>query len=101
MDASQRLAISGDLPAWCATLAVVLALLSVVLLGVEMWRQKKGSAVVFATGALSVLVVLGAVLRPVRVSAKESTVGARVVVLADLSRSMALPSDGGETREHH
>ncbi|HEY2366284.1 MAG TPA: glutamine amidotransferase, partial [Polyangiaceae bacterium] len=37
------------------------------------------------------------ILRPVRVSANESVVGARVLVLADASRSMALP-DGATKR---
>ena len=37
-------------------------------------------------------------LRPARVSARESTVGARVVVLADASRSMALDGDDGRPR---
>ena len=48
---------------------------------------------------MAVTALLLAVLRPVRIAAREGVVGARVVVLADSSgRSMALPGDHGGTR---
>ncbi len=97
MELSRRLAVSGDLPPWCAAIAAILGAVSLICLVVELTRTRRGGAVVFGTGALSIAIVLAAILRPVRVSARESSVGARVVVLADVSRSMAL-ADQGTTR---
>ena len=53
---------------------------------------------VVGTGIVAVGALLLAVLRPVKIAARESVVGARVVVLADASRSMALPGDNGAAR---
>jgi uncharacterized membrane protein len=88
---------NGDLPAWAAIAAIVLALLSLGLLAVEMRRRERGGFLILLSGLLAVGALLLAVLRPVRVAAKESVVGARVVVLGDTSRSMAL-KDGSRTR---
>ncbi len=96
---TSRLAASSDLPSWALALACVLALASLVLLVVEMRRRERGGVLIVASGVIAVLALVVAVLRPVRVAARESVVGARVVVLADASRSMALPTDiGGGTR---
>jgi hypothetical protein len=89
-----RLTASSDLPAWAVALACVLGLVSVVMLVVELRTRRGGSAAVIAgSGVIAVLSLVLAVLRPVRIAARESVVGARVVVLADASRSMALPGD--------
>ena len=93
-----RFAPTSDLPNWAVVLAAVLALASLVLLLVEMRRRERGGAAIVASGVLAVAALLGAVLRPVKIAARESVVGARVVVLADASRSMALPGDDGEKR---
>jgi uncharacterized membrane protein len=93
-----RLAVNGDLPLWAAVLACALALVSLgVLLTWELRRRERGGPAIVATGVLAVLALALAVLRPVRIAARESRIGAKVVVLADTSRSMALP-DGGKPR---
>jgi uncharacterized membrane protein len=95
-----HLAPSGDLPAWAALLACALALVSLGMLLVEMRQRERGGLGILVSGLVALVALLGAVVRPVRVAARESVVGARVVVLADASRSMALKSDSsGETRE--
>ncbi len=95
---STHLATSSDLPPWAVVVACVLALASFVMLLVEMRRRERGGAAIVATGLVAVAALLVAVLRPVRIAARESVVGARVVVLADASRSMALEGPGGKTR---
>ncbi len=91
---------SGDLAPWAVWLALGLSLASFVMLLVEMRQRQRGGgrgAIIAISGLLAVSGLLAAVLRPARVTARESVVGARVVVLADTSRSMAL-SQGGEAR---
>jgi uncharacterized membrane protein len=95
---STHLASSTDLPPWATLLAVVLALASSVMLVVELRRRERGGAAIVVTGASAVTALLLAVLRPVQVAARESVVGARVIVLADASRSMALRDPTGHTR---
>ena len=92
---STHLGPSGDLASWAVWLAVGLTLVSFVMLLVEMRRRERGGVAIALTGLLAVVALLAAVLRPARVSARESLVGARVVVLADTSRSMALEQPGG------
>jgi len=75
-------------------LAVGLALASFVMLLVEMRQRHRGGVAIAATGLIAVAALLAAVLRPATVTARESVVGARVVVLADGSRSMALQQPG-------
>ena len=93
-----RFAPTSDLPAWAVVVACALALASFALLIVEMRRRERGGWAIVATGLVAIGALLLAVLRPVRIAARESVVGARVVVLADTSRSMALPGDSGATR---
>ncbi len=94
-DPSTRLAASSDLPPWLLGATAVLALASLVLLAVEMRRRERGGLLIAATGLLAIGALVLAVLRPVRIAARESVVGARVVVLADTSRSMALKDGSG------
>ncbi|MGH7271870.1 MAG: vWA domain-containing protein, partial [Polyangiaceae bacterium] len=89
---------SADLPAWAVILACISAAASVAALLVEMRRREGPAAVVATTGLLAVVALLAAILRPARVSSRESAVGARVIVLADTSRSMALLGDDGRHR---
>jgi uncharacterized membrane protein len=88
-----RLATTNDLPSWAVWLAFALAAVSLVLLVVEMRRRERGGAGILLTGVVALGALLLSVLRPVRIAARESVVGARVVVLADTSRSMALAGD--------
>ena len=92
---STHLGPSGDLAPWAVWLAAALTLVSFVMLLVEMRRRERGGVAIALTGLLAVTALLAAVVRPARVSARESVVGARVVVLADTSRSMALEQAGG------
>jgi uncharacterized membrane protein len=91
----------ADLPQWAVIVACVLGAASLVLLFVELGRraraQRASGVLVVVTGAIAIAALLVSIMRPVRVSANESLVGARVVVLADASRSMKLP-DGATTR---
>jgi uncharacterized membrane protein len=89
---------SGDLAEPYQILAAVLALVSVVLLALELRRARTSRVAVAVTGVLAAAGLLCAVLRPVAISSRGSLVGPRVVVLADASRSIDLPGPGGETR---
>ena len=95
----ERLAVNGDLPLWATVLACVLAALSLgVLLVGELRKRERGGPLIVATGLLALVALLGAVARPVRIAARESVIGAKVIVLADTSRSMALPQNGTTPR---
>jgi uncharacterized membrane protein len=94
---ASHLVSSSDLPSWAVILSVAFAVVSTVILLLELRRRERGGTAIVATGILAVAGLLVAILRPVRIAARESLVGARIVVLADASRSMAL-SDGSETR---
>src|SRR5262245_6066177 len=94
---STHFAPSSDLPPWVVALACGLAIASFVLLPIEMRRRERGGVVMAATGFVALVALLAAVLRPVRIDAHESVVGAKIVVLADASRSIAL-KDGARTR---
>jgi len=94
-----RLAVNGDLPFWATVLACVLAVLSLgVLIASELRRRERGGPMIVATGLVAVLALLAAIARPVRIAARESVIGAKVIVLADTSRSMALPQNGTSPR---
>src|SRR6476620_1586393 len=93
-----HLAPNPDLPPWAVLAGVLLVAVSLVLLVVELRRRRGGTLAVAATGLVAAAALLAAVLRPVRIAARESVVGPRVVVLVDGSRSMALPSDGSKSR---
>ena len=95
---STHLATSSDLPFWAVIASIAVALFSFALLVVEMRRRERGGVLIAVTGLLALAALLAAILRPVRISARESVVGARVIVLADDSRSMALSDTGGRSR---
>ncbi|MGA7121898.1 MAG: hypothetical protein WBY94_17450, partial [Polyangiaceae bacterium] len=98
MDRTTHLGPSGDLSSAAVLCACALALATFAMLLLEMRRRERGGLLIAGTGLVAVLALLAAVLRPARVSARETVVGARVLVLADESRSMALAGDGGRTR---
>lgn len=83
----------SDLPGGYAIAACVLALATVVLLVFELRVRKSGIAS-FVAGVLGVACIVLAIVRPLRVTSRDTAVGARVVVLMDDSRSMALKDDG-------
>ena len=99
---NKSFALSGDLAHPFVILACALAALSAGLLLLELWRSRRASASAFRIGASGLLAVLGllaAVLRPVGIVSKGSLVGPKVIVLADASRSIDLPGDGGTRRQ--
>jgi uncharacterized membrane protein len=97
---SSHIGAAADVPPWIAIAAAALALAALVLLAIELGRPSghRGRLGVFVTGGVAVVALVAAVLRPARVTARQTSVGARVVVLADTSRSMALPGDDGQPR---
>ena len=74
-----RLSTSNDLPSWAIVLACGLVLVSLVLLLVELRRRERGGLLIASTGVLALLGLLAAVLRPVRIAARESVIGALLV----------------------
>jgi uncharacterized membrane protein len=97
---SSHIGAAADVPSWAAMAALALALAAIAMLAVEIGDRagERSSALVFSTGLVAVAALVGAVLRPARVTARETNMGARVVVLADSSRSMALAGDDGRPR---
>ncbi len=95
---SSRLSPSGDLPHWAVWLALGLGVASLAMLALEMRSERRGSVWIVVTGTFAIAALLAAVLRPARVSARETLLGSRVLVLADASRSMALPGDDSHVR---
>jgi uncharacterized membrane protein len=97
---NETLSWSADLGRSSVVLAGLLALLGIGLLVVlEGSAAKRGRAAVLSTGIAATILLLFAVLRPVRVTSRASVVGPKVVVLADVSRSMDLPGDEGKRRD--
>jgi uncharacterized membrane protein len=92
-----HIASSSDLPRWAVFLAALASLVSAAILLLELRQRERGGAAIVATGIVAVLGLLFAIVRPVRIASRESLVGARIVVLADASRSMAL-AEGHRTR---
>lgn len=94
-------ALSGDLATAWVVLACALVAASVVLLVVELrraGRSRRGAAYVAGSGLLALVALLAAVLRPVRIEERGASVGARLVVLLDASRSIDLPGDERASR---
>lgn len=79
---------SGFLVASCALAVATLALL------IFEWRVRKSGFGSFASGVVGVLFIVLAIVRPLKVTSRDTAVGARVVVLMDDSRSMALKDEG-------
>jgi len=99
-----ELAPSTDLGTGAVIAACVIAAIGVALLIIEIRRSEargRGAVIVAATGILAALALVGAVLRPVSVETDGISVGARVLVLMDDSRSMDLPalSEGGDAKK--
>ncbi len=97
---SSHIGAAADVPSWAAALAIALAVAAMAMLGVEVRGRagERGAMALLVTGTVALATLVGAVLRPARVTARETNVGARVVILADTSRSMALEGDDGHPR---
>lgn len=96
----ERLSLAEDLSVATLAVAGVVLVLWALVLVVELVRRKRAERAIVASGLLAVLALSLALFRPVRVKAKSSVVGPRVVILVDRSRRLALP-DGSSTREAH
>lgn len=95
-----HLSIAEDLHPLALVVAAVVMTLWFGLLVWEVRRQRARRAWVLGTGLVALGLVTLSVLRPVRVKSRASRVGPRVVVLADRSRRLLLPSDdAARTRE--
>lgn len=90
-------ALSDDLSRAVTVGALVLAAVSIVLLALETSRAERQRWLVLSSGVVGVLLVLGAVLRPVRVDVRGTELGPLLVVLVDGSRRLLLPQ-GEATR---
>ena len=90
-----------DLPPWASMLACLLFVAGLAMMAWELVRQKKRSVLIVSTSltALAATALLAlAVLRPARVEAHYTSVGPKVLLLADRSVSMALDGDGAPRR---
>ncbi|AUX24522.1 hypothetical protein SOCEGT47_050600 [Sorangium cellulosum] len=106
---TRSLAPSGDLSSLVVAIACAVAAVSFGLLVVELARARgrgdgaagglRAALGTALTGALAVLALLAAILRPVVVASRGSLVGPKVVVLVDGSRSMDLPGLAGTRRD--
>jgi uncharacterized membrane protein len=88
--------LSGDLANAWVVLATILAGISLGLLLFELLRERRsrrGALAIALTGVAALSGLLLAVLRPVRIEERGASVGARVLVLADASRSIDLRAD--------
>jgi uncharacterized membrane protein len=92
-------ALSQDLARPLAYLAIALALASLVLLVLELRRRRGQGIIVAFSGVVATALLALSVLRPATVLSRGSMVGPRVVVLADRSRSLDLPAEGGTRRQ--
>jgi uncharacterized membrane protein len=88
---------SDDLSPLLVGVTLALAVLSLALLALEARRAEARRALVVGLGAISVLLLALAILRPATVQLRSSSIGPKVMVLVDGSRRMQL-ADGDSTR---
>ncbi len=93
MDAT-ALSLTEDISAGWSWVAAALASVSLLFLAKELQRKGRSFRWAFVTGFLATLAFLGAVFRPVSVTAKSTTLGPRVVVLVDESRRLLMREEG-------
>lgn len=91
---TSELAVSMDLPAWAVALAGLLCVASLGLVVWELARHRKRAVLVALTAITATILLVAAILRPVRISSRSTDVGPRVIVLVDRSASMELSGDG-------
>ncbi|PKN49740.1 MAG: hypothetical protein CVU63_01315, partial [Deltaproteobacteria bacterium HGW-Deltaproteobacteria-20] len=90
--------LSTDLPLWAGVLAAVLFLAGLGMVAWELTIHRQRAALVASTALAATVLLALAVLRPVRVDARYTQVGPKVVLLVDQSVSMDLPGDGAQRR---
>ncbi len=95
---ASRWALAEDLSATAIVAVGIVLGVWAVLLALELRARRARSIAVVLSGALALVALVLAFMRPARVRAEVSSVGARVVVLVDRSRRLLLPDDGS-TRE--
>jgi uncharacterized membrane protein len=83
-----------DLPVPLLWVTALVFVSGVALALIELRRARKQKWLVFATNLLALASLTLAIVRPTRVTAKESVLGAKVLVLADQSLSMELTYAG-------
>jgi uncharacterized membrane protein len=90
---------SGDLATPWVALACVLAAVSTLLLLLELRQSglRGGAVAVASSGLVAVAALLLAVMRPVSIEQLGASVGARVLILVDASRSIDLPAESLDT----
>jgi uncharacterized membrane protein len=93
------LSLAEGVPQLTAFVVLGLGLASLAFLLFELRKREGAASWVLLSGALSLLFVAGAVLRPARVNTRGVSVGAKVVVLVDESRRLLLPGEGKTRRE--
>jgi uncharacterized membrane protein len=98
---ARSLGLSDDIVGSAAWATLILAGISLLMLLLELRRRERGGAAILLSGLLATALCGLAVLRPVVVEARTSTVGARVVLLVDQSLRMALPATSEQTRYQH
>ncbi len=96
---ASHLSVAEDLAPWQVAVIGVVALLWLVVLFFELGQQRGPRRNVVVSGLVAISLVVLALVRPVRIRARASVVGPRVVVLADRSRRLLLPATSGGTRE--
>jgi uncharacterized membrane protein len=94
----RSLGLSDDIAGVATWVTLGLVVVSLLMLLIELRRRERGGLAILVTGLLATALCGFAVVRPVLVEARTSTVGARVVVLMDQSLRMALPVGPQQTR---
>lgn len=87
---------SADLSDWMVWGVCAIVALWFLLLVFEVPRRLGGRWLFVSSGAVAAVLVLAAVLRPVRVQARPRDLGPSVVVLLDATRRLGLPAAPGD-----
>jgi uncharacterized membrane protein len=95
---SSRFSLTEDLGVATLSVGAIVLLAFALLLLFELRARGGGARVVALSGVLACALLGLALVRPARIKAEVSVVGARVLVLVDRSRRLLLP-DAGSTRE--
>jgi uncharacterized membrane protein len=90
------LAFAEGLSPFAASVVVVVVVAWFVGVVVEVRRSERRGRGVVTTALVAALVLLGALLRPHRVSAEHGKVGPKVAILVDRARRLRLPAEKGD-----
>jgi uncharacterized membrane protein len=89
--------LGDDLPRWGVWVASTVGALGLLEVIYQTRRQRSLRLAVLFTGTAALLLCVMSVLRPARVSSRDSWVGPHVIVLLDQSRRLELPDDSGSS----